>query len=457
MSASDARRVAREVVTRVRERDAWAHETLNAVLRSNRGMDARERSLATRLAYGAIACRGTLDEAVGRFARPGGRIEPVVSDALAVAGYELLFSGTVARAAVSQGVELVREVSPRATGFANAILRRLAAAAPDFPWGDPTTDDAALARAHGQPLWLAQLLIAERGRETASEVLAANNTPAPLYLAHLPFTEPDIQVVVEELRDAGAQPEILGVDGCIVARDAAAAVASDALGEGRVLVCDMGAQLAAACVPLSEGARIVEIGAGRGTKTLLIAAAAHRMGVQVEIVASDVHEAKLSQLGDTVRRLGVPGVTTCVADGSSSSDGCLGGPGSADVVFIDAPCSGLGTLRRHPDRRWRMQPAEVASVAALGASLLRSMSDLVKPFGFMVYSTCTIAHEENEGTVSGFLETAGAGFKPTSLPCPVPSELQGWVTEQGWFGSLPTEGGPDGHFIASMQRVGDVS
>jgi len=123
-------------------------------------------------------------------------------------------------------------------------------------------------------------------------------------------------------------------------------------------------------------------------------------------------------------------------------------------VLIDAPCSGLGTLRRHPDRIWRAKPEEIESLAALGAALLERCTRLVKPGGFVVYSTCTVARRENEDVIEAFLASAGGrGFELASLADEVPLEWKGFVTENGCFRSHPRTGGPDGHFVARLTRV----
>ena len=203
MSASPARRVAREVVTRVRERSAYAHELMDSALRSA-ALSPADAALATRLAYGTLQAEGTLLEVLDRYLG-GKRVEPRISDALRISAYEILFMRSETRAAVHQGVELVREVRKQAAGLANAVLRRLAEDAPGFPWGDPATDVHALARLHAHPVWLAEMWIEELGREAAEQVMAADNTPAPLYLAANRFAG-SAEAAREVLRSDGARP-----------------------------------------------------------------------------------------------------------------------------------------------------------------------------------------------------------------------------------------------------------
>lgn len=450
MKATSARRLAADVVTRVREREAYAHETLAAALNRAK-LDARDVGFATRLAYGTVACRGTLDEALSRYLTKSSAVEPVVMDRLAVSAYELLFMRSPARAAVSQGVELVREARPRAAGLANAVLRRLAEDAEKFPWGDAATDNAALARSTGHPRWLVELWVAELGRDVAARVLAADNEPAPLFLAHLPF-KGSLEATIAELEADGVGPQPCEPTGCILAADAPAAVRSAALREHRVVVADGAAQLTASLTASVAETRAIDIGAGRGTKSLLIAAQAMRDGREVEVAAVDLHEFKLAELTKTAEALGVTGITTVAVDATNADAPALRDLRGADVILVDAPCSGLGTLRRHPDRRWRANSAEPAALADLGSRLLGTAATLVKPGGFVVYSTCTIARVENEDVITAFLASdAGRGFEIDRIADEVPAEWRDFVSAQGWFRSLPEPEGPDGHFIVRLR------
>lgn len=449
--------MALEVVARVRERGAYAHETLDTVLKA-RGLDARDAAFATRLAYGTIAARGTLDEAVARFVTQPSSLEPAVADALAVAAYELLYARTPVRAAVSQGVELVRGVRPRAAGMANAVLRRLAESRDDFPWGDPATDIESLARLHAHPVWLARLWVEELGWDTAAALMAANNEPAPLYLAHLPFSS-EFDAVMAELEAAGAQPQPCAVEGCIVVGRPSAALSSGPVRRKEALVVDQAAQLTARCV-LSDGPeKIVELGAGRGTKSILMAGHGIRHGgAAPHVVAVDTHDFKLDVLMRTALTAQATGITTVVADATRLDLGTVEGipeAGSVDAVLVDAPCSGMGTLRRHPDRRWRATPGEIEALASIGSLLLASAARLVKPGGFVVYSTCTVVRAENERVIESFLSSeAGSGFSVVGLSGLIEGDLGRFVTPEGYFRSLPEVGGPDGHFIARLRYDG---
>ena len=451
MSVAPARKAALAVLKRVRERSAFGPETLDAVLRAS-GLDGRDTALATRLAYGALQTLGTLDEAIDRFCDRPASLEDGVRDALRLAAYELLFMRTPARAAVHEGVDAVRSVRAAASGLGNAILRRIAAEADTFPWGDPATDDAALARATGHPLWLVQRWVEELGRERATAALYADLEPAPLFLWANPFAGTVIEAL-DALTEDGAAPTSAWLPRCIVAGDAQAAVRGAAVARGLALVTDAAAQVAplGAAVP---GGVVVDVAAGRGTKTAQIQAACIDAGEPCELFALDLHEFKTQVLTRRMHDLNVPQVRAIVGDATTLDD-VAGIPelGSADAALLDAPCSGLGSLRRRPEKRWRVTPEDIERLAVLQSNMLAETARLVRVGGRVVYSTCTIGRRENQDVVNAFLSGADGGFATVDIAPIVGEAWAGDITAEGWFQSVPASGGPDGHFVAVLERV----
>lgn len=452
VSLTPSRTVALRVVNEARTRGAWGHELLGTALERTH-LDERDTAFATRLAYGVLSSEGTLDEALDRHLDRPSRVHPKVRDALRLAAYELLFMRTPDRVAVHQGVEAVRSVERRATGLANAVLRKVAEEAPSFPWGDPDTDDETLARLTSHPAWLVARLVDDLGPELARSMLEADNEPAPLYLAHNPFAG-TFSDLISALEREGAAPEALGPPGCIVAGSPSAAVKSEALRSGACVVADAGAQFVASLAAPLPGGRGVDLAAGRGTKTLLMQAGSARAGGVSELVAADVHAYKVSLLAKRLATLKVPGVRAVVADSADVvSVDALGGPSWADVVLVDAPCSGLGTLRRHPEKRWRLDETTIETLARIGEGMLETAARLVRPGGFVVYSTCTMTERENRGVIEGFLARAsGSEFTVGSVATALPPGWERFVTAEGWFRSVPEPGGPDGHFAAVLVR-----
>jgi 16S rRNA (cytosine967-C5)-methyltransferase len=283
--------------------------------------------------------------------------------------------------------------------------------------------------------------------------MAADNEPAPLFLALNPFAG-NRDGALNMLRNDGARPAECAPAGCIVAEETGAAVRGKALASGRVIAVDAAAQFVASLVHASPDQSIVEIGAGRGTKTLLMQSRAVAAGGPAHITAVDVHDFKLRLLEERLAALGAPGVVTLTADATTLA-GIAGAPapGTVDAVLIDAPCSGLGTLRRHPEKRWRVSLDDVCALAELGGRLLAGAAPLVRVGGFVVYSTCTLADAENADVIDAFLASEGGkAFTIDPLDADVPAGWERWLDERGRFRSLPEPGGPDGHFVVRLRR-----
>jgi 16S rRNA (cytosine967-C5)-methyltransferase len=217
-------------------------------------------------------------------------------------------------------------------------------------------------------------------------------------------------------------------------------------------VTDAAAQMAPLAVGSHPGGRILDAGSGRGTKTLALQALAVDRGAPADIVGLDIHAFKARLLEERMEALGVPGVSPVTVDllDPAASD-VLGEP--FDAVLLDAPCTGLGTLRRHPEQRWRVSEEDVARLAILQADLLDAAAALVRPGGLVVYSTCSLARAENHDVVAAFLAgETGREFLSTSLANVVPAGWERFLTEEGWFQSVPATDGPDGHFVARLER-----
>ncbi|WP_260620327.1 RsmB/NOP family class I SAM-dependent RNA methyltransferase [Gordonibacter massiliensis (ex Traore et al. 2017)] len=445
--ASPARLAALDVGREVRRRDAYAQDLIAARIDKS-DMSPEDRAFATLLALGVASCVGTLDEALDRALNSPADVQDDVRDALRIAVYEILFLNKSPHAAVDQGVELVRFVQPRAAGLGNAVLRRVVAMKEAFPFGDPTRDVAALARLHAFPLWLAKRLIADVGPQAAVDFMRASNEPAPLFVA-----VNEIEATLEEVRSTFAQAgsavapvEIDGaaVPGCLRVPDPR--VLQDGrvkrlFAQGKVLVSDAASQLVAESVlPAHMPASFLEVGAGRGTKTILLQSGALRAyGSQMELVALDNHAFKTDLLRERARTYGAHVAEALTGDATRLDD--VLGARLFDAVFIDAPCSGLGTLRRHPEIRWRLTEERMGDLAALGLALLRSAAGHVAPRGQLAYATCTVAHVENNAVVKRFLESPeGADFELAP------------IAGRACVATRLAPGTPDAHFAVRFAR-----
>lgn len=445
MSATAARVVAVEVLDRMVRDGAWLQHVLDQRVASA-GLDERDRAFVTRLVRGTVQLMPTLDGAIAEASDRPGRIKPRVRNVLRLGAYELLCMKTPAAVAVDQGVSLVRARDPHAAGFANAVLRRISVRAADFPWGDPAEDLDALARLSGFGDGLKAQLLAAIGEGHTRTLMEASLDPAPLYVVANPLR------TQSRAHDDLVQP-CPDIAGCGSAVDPAAFVRSGLLNDGSYIAADASAQLVAALVPLEDGSRVLDLAAGRGTKTALLAFRAAREGLGIELHASDLHEWKTKLLTERMLELGVVGVSSHVADAADASSALKELGAAYDAVLVDAPCSGLGTLRRHPEIAWRYVDGVDQGFPSLSARMLETAAQLVRPGGFVVYSTCTVLPAENGDVLRSFLGSeAGSAFSVTDISALIPGWMRADVSEEGFVQTMPRRGGPDGHFVAVLQR-----
>jgi 16S rRNA (cytosine967-C5)-methyltransferase len=333
--------------------------------------------------------------------------------------------------------------------MANAVMRRLADEAADFPWGDARTDRDALARQHAHPRWIVDAVIDSLGERNGLDMLACGLEPAPTYVRLNPFAH-DRNAVLDSLEGAGPEPTPPDPD-CF-----RLTVPSVAFGTGHDetawFAMDAAAQMAPLVCAPGLGTRVLDVGAGRGNKTICLQSIAVRSGGQAEITAIDVHAGKSETLRARLDAANVPGVVVITADAAALY--AQFGPDSFDTVLLDAPCTGLGTLRRYPEKRWRLDPGDSARMAEMQARLLDAAAAVTCPGGRVVYSTCSVDRRENDGVVAAFLASdSGKGWVVEKPEGVIPADWAAFRDERGCFQSWPTSGGPDGHYVASLRRA----
>ncbi len=446
--ASAARLVALETIRIVRERTAFTHDVLES--RFDRYRLAREeRAFATVLALGVASTSGVLDEVIDSFVSDPRSLHDTVRDALRLSTYEILYLDKSAHAAVDQGVELVKSVEPRAAGLANAVLRKIASAKPAFPFGDPRTDLSAFARLVGFPLWLAERLAHDLGQKTACELMRVSNEQAPVYIAvnHARSTDDAVRSVFADAGCPLAPVEFSGdaVEGCY--RVAQSRLLGDGrirhlIATGAILVSDASSQaIASLAARTGKPSTMLEVGAGRATKTILLQSNALRdRGCQMELTTIDNVEFKAGIVRSRAKAYGIE-VARCLLGDATKLEEHVGDE-LFDAVFVDAPCTGLGTLRRHPEIRWRLTERDIARLADLELALLRSASKHVRVGGYLTYATCSVTYAENTGVVKRFLEEERAGSFSLEP-----------IGGASCFSVEPVSGGPDMHFAVQFRRT----
>lgn len=477
---SAARRAALDILGEQRRRSAHARDLLRSAECMER-LSARDRSFVTRLVLGVVATQGTLDEAVSGHLRGSRKLEPKVRDALRLSAYEMLYLDCTPAVAVSQGVMLVRTVSPRAAGLANAVLRRVAEQ--DVPAmkaalvrvrmtaEDPRAQrisSADLALVGGVPTWMARETRTVLGVASACDWALELRQPAKPFLASNVRLCTDDEVL-RQLKGCCYQPEPTGLVGSWRLSNAAHLYQTELLEDVRAMPVDLSAQLVARIAAPQPGQRALEVGQGRATKSILMLDAALRMGGEASLVGVDSEQFKCDVARQRIERAGWKGQCSCVClDGTTlgEDDGLpdeLAQP--FDVVLVDAPCSGVGTIRRHPEIAWSLQKKAVAAGGALPSlqlSLLQAASARVVAGGTLVYATCSFMRSEDEDVVRKFLESdAGADFELAPLAdapgiARIDDEaarmVADWQTPDGFLRVRPGSVGADLHFCARFVR-----
>lgn len=415
--------------------------------------DPRDVALLRELVTGTLRWQGRLDWTLASFVSiPWPRLDDAVAVSLRLGAYQLEYLDRVpARAVVDDAVSLVKAARvSSAAGLVNAVLRRFARGErrplptprPEAP-RDEHADALAVATAH--PAWLVRRWLA---REAAAEVdawLAFDNVPAPTTLRVNPLGGLTRAAVVQRLADDGvvAEPTTHAPLGLVV-RDGQVVTAA-ALRDGFCHIQDEGSQVAALVAPVHEGDRVLDLCAAPGGKTLAYAAAA---GTHGTVVASDVRPARLAVLSATVQR----GRATRASVVAVPTEGPLPFAPVFDVVAVDAPCSGLGTLRRDPDIKWRRRQDDLGRLHTAQVQLLRRAAALVVPGGTLVYTTCSLEPEETADVVAEVRDTVPG----LALRDPAAGHGRGWlqtfVEADGYLRLRPGRHGLEGYFGALLTR-----
>jgi 16S rRNA (cytosine967-C5)-methyltransferase len=463
---SPARRVALTVLSEAERTGRYARELLPHAAESA-ALDPRDAAFALRLALGATATAGCLDDALAPHIAKPKALESSVRMALRISAFESLYLNTAPEVVVSQGVELVRSVSRGAAGLANAVLRRVCENRLTFLSAEDVAEShretVARARRAGLPVWLVRRIVDSLGEAGVQDVLDAQLEPAPISVHVNPLRT---DAVAEALGEDGATA--LGLPGAMRVDRVGALVRAGAFDRGDLVASDYYAQLIAA-VATREGT-CLEIGAGRGTKTFMMMAHAKRRDLDHDHLALDLYEGKCQANSLRVDRSGL-GEIRFVAGDATDLDACLAvldkeyrHAARFDTVFVDAPCSGTGTMRRHDEIPWRLTPQECdRDLPKLQLAMLRAAADRVAPHGELIYATCSVLRAENIGVVTAFLASPeGEGFVPVSVPdalrdagsayAAAAHDLAVCENADGLFQSHPTRDGFDGHFCARFVR-----
>ncbi|MGM7665841.1 RsmB/NOP family class I SAM-dependent RNA methyltransferase [Microbacterium sp. A93] len=445
-----ARRVAYDVLRAVSESDAYANLLLPSAI-TDAGLNTQDAALATELTYGTLRRRGTYDAIIASAAgRPTEEIDGAVLDALRLATHQLLATRVATHAAVNESVNLVASNLGRGpSSFTNAVLRKISRDTPE-QWEErieqeARSDDERLGLRTAHPVWIIRALrraLAAQGRADELEsLLDADNVSPEVTLVALPGLaergEPAKPYAVTAFGSPGGDPQkIMAAAG------------------GTVRVQDEGSQLVALALtsakPIAAGEQWLDLCAGPGGKTALLAAIARQHEVTLE--ANEVIHARAGLVRRALKA--VPGdVVVHEQDGRELT---AANPGRYDRILVDAPCTGLGALRRRPEARWRKTPADVAALVPLQEQLLAGALDALAPGGIVAYVTCSPHLAETSGVVAEVLRTRNdiveldARAVLTQL---AQSPIDLGTNESGQVQLWPHRHNTDAMFLALLQRT----
>lgn len=439
----DAREAAMLALNACQRQGGWSDGALKKQLAAAE-LSGRDAALATQLCFGVLQNQMLLDFYLSKFSNiPLKRMEGKVVQTLRLGAYQMLFLTRIPHsAAVNSAVALVKAhcKNPRAAGMVNGILRSMERSLqnmPVIPQGDPV---AYLSTLYSHPEWLVKEFILSLGEEETAQLLAADNSqpPTAVMVNTTRTTAEELKAMLED-DHVEAEPHPW-LENCLLLHRTGDLERLEAFQQGLFYVQDPASRLSVLAAGAKPGMKVLDCCAAPGGKSF---AAAIAMENQGEIVSCDLHPHKKKLIQAGADRLGLTIISPKTADGKVFRPEW---ENAFDLVLVDAPCSGLGVIRKKPDIRYK-DPAPLADLPAVQLDILRNAARYVKPGGTLMYSTCTLLYRENGEVVETFLAENNS-YKAEAFPLPGPVGL----VQGGSVTLWPHRHGTDGFFISKMRR-----
>jgi 16S rRNA (cytosine967-C5)-methyltransferase len=441
----NVREAAVELLENIEKNQSYSNLLLNSTIEKNK-IPSIDIGLLTELTYGTLQRRMALDYFLKPFIKNSKKLENWVQQLLRITLYQMVYLDKIPdRAAIFEAVEIAKKRGHKGiAGMVNGVLRSIQREGlPSLEEVSDPIEKLSIETSH--PEWLVKRWVDQFGYERTKQMCEVNLT-APLQTARVNLTKTTVLEVIEDLDE-----EDFLVEKSPIIPEAIRALKgnlafSRAFKKGMITIQDESSMLAAYALAPNENELILDACAAPGGKTTHIA---ETMKLTGGVISLDLHEHKVKLINENAKRLGLGNIRTIAMDSRKAGEHFQ--KEYFDRILLDAPCSGLGVMRRKPDMKYTKKEQDLYQLSTIQQNLLNSVSPLVKKGGILVYSTCTVDKEENEGTILKFLQDHPEFEIDASLKERMPEAIQPLVTDD-FLQILPQDIGSDGFFIACLRK-----
>ncbi|MBN2419078.1 MAG: 16S rRNA (cytosine(967)-C(5))-methyltransferase RsmB [Deltaproteobacteria bacterium] len=446
------RELALRTLVNLDKSESYEGNYLEEIFMSNPGFDQRDRAFISNLIQGVVRWKLRLDWIIGQFSKtPVKKIDRTILGILRLAVYQIMFLDRVPEsAAVDVAVEQARAQKghQHIVSFVNGLLRNICRNKNNIIFPEKGKSPAKyLSSYYSYPLWLAERCLDEFGVETAEALFLAQNSFPPINI-RANRLKTDRDMLIKILADEGIEgsPGGFAPESVILKNLSGKIERLSAFKNGLFQVQDQAAQIVTFLLNPEPGEDILDVCAGLGGKSSHIKELMNGKG---GVTALDTDKKRLSLLRENAKRLGISGINTVAADASVPIIDKL--KKAYDRVLIDAPCSGLGTIGRHPDIKWNRKEIDIKRISRMQRKILENSAAVVKPGGVILYAVCTYTREENRTVIDNFL-TRSTEFSLVNLKKIIPGWGANLIDNDGFFRSYPHKNNMDGFFAALMKK-----